>query len=136
MFRGYFVNSENKVFTLNISRIIDICESNITKDISCEEIEGLLKRVKDFRMEKVTLEFYNIKNLTDRILTEFSPWKKDVSYNKDTELYTLTLYYDKSDRLEIVNRLMGYGKIVKFVNEEDAVYEEIYERIKEQQKLI
>lgn len=136
LFRGYFVNSENKVFTLNISRIIDICESNITKDISCEEIEGLLKHVKDFRMEKVTLEFYNIKNLTDRILTEFSPWKKDVSYNKDTKLYTLTLYYDKSDRLEIVNRLMGYGKIVKFVNEEDAVYEDIYERIKEQKKLI
>lgn len=70
--------------------------------------------------------------MTDRILTEFSPWKKDAQYDKITGLYRLTLYYDKYDRLEIVNRLMGYGKIIKFVNREEAVYKEIKSRIEKQ----
>lgn len=132
LFRGYFINEDSKLFTLNISRIEDFKESACIKEFSDEEISAFLKSAMIAREEEVTIEFYNVKNLTDRILTEFSPWKKDAQYDKNTSLYRLTLYYDKYDRLEIVNRLMGYGKIIRFVNKQEAVYKEIKSRIEKQ----
>lgn len=136
LFRGYFINEDSELFTLNISRIEEFKESTCIKEISDEAISAFLKSATIAREEEVTIEFYNVKNLTDRILTEFSPWKKDVQYDKNTGLYILTLYYDKYDRLEIVNRLMGYGKIIRFVNKQETVYKEIKSRIEKQIQLM
>lgn len=136
LFRGYFLAKNKEVFTLNIARIVDMYETEVSAQFSNEDVANFLKSVRKYREKKVIIEFYDVKNLPDRILTEFSPWKKEVVYDSATKLYRLTLYYDKSDKLEIVNRLMGYGKTICFANREDAIYKEIYSRIEQQQKLL
>ena len=41
-------------------------------------------------MNSVEVEFYNVRNTADRILTEFSPGRKRFTYDKETQRYRLT----------------------------------------------
>ena len=119
---------------MNISRIETAEKTDTTFDYSVAE-----RALLDFREENrtsVEVEFFNVRNIADRILTEFSPWKKLCVYDPETELYKLTIFYQKQDEVELVIRLLGYGANLRFIDREHPICKEIQVRMNRQMELI
>ena len=124
----------NRFYVVNIPQI-----NSIT--IADEEFDyyQALKEYEEYRDNNecsVKLKFYDVRNLADRILTEFSPWKKRCEFDSDTGIYTLEIFYQKADELDLVVRLMGYGSNVHFVEKEHSIAREILSRYTKQRDLI
>lgn len=134
-FQGFFQEcGSNRIYTMNVSGIETVDETDTSFDYTAAE-QALLT----FREENttsVTVEFYDVRNIADRILTEFSPWKKYCSYNCTTELYTLTIFYQKQDEVDLVIRMLGYGGNIRFTDKEHPIFKEIQSRMNRQMDLI
>ena len=134
-FQGYFQNCKtNAILTINIAQIETATETGTAFDYSATEIA-----LADYRKNNTTsveIEFSNVKNIVDRILTEFSPWEKRCSYDAKTRKYRLTIFYQKPDELDLVVRLLGYGAYLRFVDKEHPIFQEIQLRMKKQMELI
>ncbi len=114
---------------IEISRIKEIVKLESVK--AKEDIQNNIKK----KECQISLSFDDVRNVPDRILNEFAPWKKECIYNKDTHpSYTLTLYYDKSDEEDIIRRILSYGPYLKINDENNSVYKRIKEIIKEQKE--
>ena len=134
-FQGFFQEcSSNRIYTMNVSRIETVDATDTSFDyISAEQA---LLAFREENTTSVTVEFYDVRNIADRILTEFSPWKKLCSYNPETEIYTLTIFYQKQDEIDLVIRLLGYGGNLRFVDKEHPIFKEIQSRMNRQMDLI
>lgn len=134
-FQGCFQNCKtNAILTINIAQIETATETGTAFDYSAAEIA-----LADYRKNNTTsveIEFSNVKNIVDRILTEFSPWEKRCSYDAKTRKYRLTIFYQKPDELDLVVRLLGYGAYLRFVDKEHPIFKEIQLRMKKQMELI
>ena len=123
------LNNSNKVMTLNLERIISVKATNLHFDK-----EHALKIVEDFNQKNernLILLFKEEKNVPDRILNEFSCYKKKcIKYGDDN--YRMILYYDKNDTLEIVVRILAYGPYVTVSEDTGDVKSEITKRLKHQ----
>lgn len=82
------------------------------------------------------IQFSEEKNTADRILTELAPWKKKCTYDKNSGIYQLKIDYQKSDQLDLLIRLMGYGSTIQFKKKNDPIYIEIKRRLECQLKCI
>lgn len=123
----------SSVFTMNLNGIKALTVTEVTFDFeeAMEELDSFFSNNKT----EITVEFYDSRNLTDRILSEFSPWEKQCLYNKESELYTLTIYYQKTDELEMVIRLMGYGNEIVIRDKNHPIALEIKRRLYKQREI-
>lgn len=121
---------------INVSRILHIHALNDSYDKFMQRKKAIELYEKETR--KIKVEFYEgKKNLPDRLLTEFSLWKKKCVYDIETKKYTMTLYYSESDKTEILIRLLGYGPYIRVKEESDPyILKEIKERIVRQKEKI
>jgi hypothetical protein len=106
---------------------------------NCFDYEEILDTLAAYRSENerhVEIEFYDVRNMADRLLTEFSPWKKKCIFEKSTGLYKLKIFYQSQDETELVVRLMGYGADVHFPDSNHPICREITRRIHEQMKIM
>lgn len=134
-FQGFFQEcGSNIIYTMNVSRIETADETETSFDYAAAE--QALHAFREENATSVTVEFYNVRNIVDRILTEFSPWKKLCSYDPESELYTLTVFYQKQDEVDLVVRLLGYGGNLRIVNKEHPICKEIQSRMNRQMELI
>ena len=92
---------------------------------------------------EVSVEFEDTRNILDRILNEFSPWKKrcECIRKKDKNnsvpaKYKLTIYYHGYDQMDMVIRLMSYGPYIRFIDKKHFICQEIMKRIGKQQELL
>lgn len=114
--------------------------------MNCVELEEdefdyvqTLKDYEAYRKNKelpVVIQFYDVRNMADRILTEFSPWRKYCTYDHETNVYTLTLFYNEDEELDLVIRLMGYGGNIHFVNRNHSIAREILKRYTMQRDIL
>ena len=134
-FQGLFQEcGSNKIYTMNVSRIETAEKTDTSFDYSAAEC-ALLDFQKTNRTS-VEVEFYDVRNMVDRILTEFSPWKKLCVYDAETKLYKLKIFYQKQDEVDLVVRLLGYGANLRFVDREHPICKEIQTRMNRQMELI
>lgn len=134
-FQGFFQEcGSNRIRTMNISRIEIASKTETSFDYKAAEKNFLAFRKRN--TTSVEIEFYDVKNLADRILTEFSPWEKRCSYNPDTELYRLKIFYQKQDEKELAIRLLEYGANLRFTDKSHPIYRNLQSRITQQMKLI
>lgn len=124
----------NRFYYINMAQINDLRIDDEGFDYfeALEEYEKYRKR----NERSVKLEFYDVKNLADRLLTEFSPWRKYCMYHPDTELYSLEIFYQKMDETDIVVRLMGYGADIHIADKEHSIAKEILLRLQKQRELL
>ncbi|MDE6579636.1 MAG: hypothetical protein K2K41_03795, partial [Ruminiclostridium sp.] len=117
----------NTPFTMVLGNIEEMIITDTDYDIAhaAEELEKNLEH----NRKSVVIEFYDRRNLADRILSELSPCEKICSYDPETELYTLTVFYQRDDELEMVIRLMGYGSEISIKDTEHPIYREIRKRL-------
>lgn len=134
-FQGFFQEcGTDSIYTMNVSRIEMAEETETMYDYSLAE-QALIS-YREESTTSVVVEFYDVRNIADRILTEFSPWKKLCSYDPETEIYTFTIFYQKQDEIDLVVRLMGYGGNIRFVDKKHPICKEIQGRMNRQMELI
>lgn len=134
-FQGLFQDCEDDgMFIFNISGIETAVLTENSFDYSLAEKDLLSYR--ENNNTSVEIEFYNNYNTADRILTEFSPWEKNCTYDAETGLYKLKISYQKQDEIDILVRLLGYGAAIRFVDREHAIFKEIESRMNSQMGLI
>lgn len=138
IFRVWYVqNEKNEIRKINIPRVTKITVLS-DKQYDKNEQGKKMKDLYDASMTSIKVEFYQgDRNLPDRILTEFSLWKKKCIYDVSSSKYTMTLYYSVSDEKEILIRLLSYGPYIRVVASEDNyVFSELKNRIVAQKDLI
>ena len=138
IFRLWYIDNKlNAIRKINVSRILNV--SIITGGKYNKSAErAKMRELLDNTMKSIKVEFYQgEKNLPDRLLTEFSLWKKKCIFNIKKQKYTMTLHYSSLDEKEILIRLLGYGPYIRIVADEDNyVLAELKERIVLQRDLI
>ncbi len=131
-FRIQAVSGENAMKTFNLERIQNVTEMEETFDRAAAE-RVIENHAKENECELVVF-FNGTKNIPDRILTEFSCFrKKCVKWG--SERYRMTLYYDRQDEREILVRLLGYGAMINVFNDTGDVRRELIERLENQLEL-
>ena len=123
-----YCKKEKSVSVYNLERInsVEILSDSYNRNSAEKNIKNYILN----QRKEITLEFTNVKNIPDRLLTEFTPWEKLCTRLDDR--YNVTIKYDKQDSLEIVTRLLPYGKNIKILNDTGNVKSELENRIKKQ----
>lgn len=134
---SYIHRSMEAIRTINVPRIISVTElqeKNYDLKSHREQFEKILKAT----MTEIKVEFYQgTRNLPDRILTEFSLWKKKCVYDVASRRFTMTLHYSTLDEKEIMIRLLSYGPYIRIVADDDNyVLTELKRRIVKQRDII
>ena len=124
----------DEIFTMNVSQLLNVGETENTFD--WQKAENDLVDYRKEHTKSVEIEFFDKHNMADRILMEFSPWKKRCTYNSETKLYRLTIFYLKQDEIDLVVRFLGYGANLRFVDQEHPICQEIKNRINQQKQII
>lgn len=124
----------NRFYSINLSQIISL--TIVPDEFEYFETLQNYEKHRELNERSVDIQFYDVRNTADRILTEFSPWKKYCEYDRETKIYTLHLFYQKDEELDLVVRLMGYGGNIHFVNKEHSIAREILRRYKKQRSII
>lgn len=133
-FRVNAVDENENVFTLNLERI---CSIEVLDSVfDSKKISNLISKSYEENKKNIVIKFTDRKNVPDRILSEFSPWKKECTKDTNANIYTLNLEYDKNDTFEIVVRLLSYGPYILIVSDDGEVKRELVGRLREQAELI
>lgn len=134
-FRLYVVDDASKrVRIMNIDGITGITPCYST--FSPEDYQKILSDFLQNTSKQITVEFIDTKNIPDRLLNEFAPWRKRCELiNPKTKLYRFTLYYHKYDEIDVLIRLMSYGPYIRIVDKNHFIYKELMERIEKQNEL-
>lgn len=123
------INKENKVQCFVLERINAV--SLLNDKYNEEMVESIYKQYRENNEKEIVIEFNEEKNTADRILTEFSCYKKRcVKYLEKN--YHMTLYYDKDDSQELVIRLLGYGTSIKILSDTGNVLNNVISRLERQ----
>ena len=132
-FQGRFCADNGEIVTLNLARIesVQLDAPSVGRAQAAEQATAL--RQAEWRA--VTVQFADVRNLADRILTEFSPWQKRCSFDAEAGRYTLTLAYQQRDVWDVTVRLMGYGAGIRFADPEHEIAREVARRVREQARL-
>ncbi len=134
-FQGYFQSCRTGgVLAMNLCGIQDLALKE--KHFEWEEAREALERYWEENRKSVEVEFFNVRNLADRLLTELSPWEKRCVYDKSSGKYRLTLFYQANDENELVIRLMGYGPDLRVADPEHSICRAMRERIRRQMEIL
>ena len=134
-FQGYFeISKTNKIVIFNLSNIQNVEDTEEKFDI--EQAKMNLQNYLKWQGLSTEIQFSDEKNTADRILTELAPWKKKCTYDKNSGIYQLKIDYQRSDQLDLLIRLMGYGSTIQFKKKNDPIYIEIKRRLECQLKCI
>ncbi len=123
-----------RIYTMNISRI-EAVDFNTSVSFDYFAAERDYESFRAGNSKSIEIEFYDVRNIADRILTEFAPWKKRCSYDPITGLYKLTIFYQKQDEVDLIVRLLGYGAYFRIIDKQHPIYKEIQSRVNRQMEL-
>lgn len=124
--------SHKTVRTFNLDRIICVTPSDVSFDMA--EMKNIIESYSKSSERALIIFFNEEKNVPDRILTEFSCFKKKcVKWGNNR--YRMTLYYNKEDKREILVRLLSYGSQIFVFDDTGDVRNELIDRLEHQLEL-
>ncbi|MDO4324675.1 MAG: WYL domain-containing protein [bacterium] len=135
-FRGYFLSCRKKegMKVYNLAQCSSV--ENTGKRFDDMELRTFFDTYRDQQMDKVEIAFEDRPKLADRILTEFSPWKKRCEFDSESGMYYLTIYYQKQDGKEMALRLLGLGEKVRLVDSEHSISKIVKSKLRDQREQI
>lgn len=115
-FKGYFLSCRRKegLKVYNLAQCISV--EDIGKQFDAIEMKVYFDEYRKRQMDKVEIEFDDKLNLADRVLTEFSPWKKCCEFDSGSGVYHLTVYYQKEDGKELALRFLRFGANIRMLD--------------------
>ena len=134
IFRLYaWSGRDDKIYILNTEKIeeITMTENTFSRQSAAEK----LRRYR--RENECTAEFSfpGEEGLADRLLTEFSPWKKSCVYDPKSGRYRLKIWYEKQDEKEMGIRVLGYGSRIRPEDEKHVLYRENLQKLEKQAEI-
>ncbi len=130
-FRLYAI-CNNKVRTFNLERIVSAETTDESFDIS--SAKEAINTYFAINEREMVVSFDETMNVPDRILTEFSCFKKKCIKWSDSS-YRMTLCYNSFDKREILIRLLSYGSLVFIEDDSGDVRAELISRLESQLSL-
>ena len=118
--------------TFNLERILEVIM--LDEIYAKNAVEGILEKHFVENECELVIFFNETRNIPDRILTEFSCFKKKC-VKWGSERYRMTLFYDKEDKREILVRLLSYGSLINVFDDTGDVRHELIERLENQLEL-
>lgn len=115
-FKGYFLSCKKKegLKVYNLAQFISVEDTG--KQFDANEVKTYFDEYREQQMDKLELEFDDKSNIADRVLTEFSPWRKCCEFDAESGVYHLTVYYQKQDGKELALRLLGFGANIRMLD--------------------
>lgn len=138
-FQGYFReyrNGKNKggFESYNLAQIVSVEETEESFDwITLKDEFAAWHKA---QMTEVHLEFPDVNNIADRVLTQFSPWEKECEFDGDKGIYHLRISYPKRDEKDMVVRLLGFGSEIRIIDDNHTLPKMIKHRLDDQMDLI
>ena len=126
------VSKSNVAKTFNLERILEVIM--LDEIYAKNAVEGILEKHFVENECELVIFFNETRNIPDRILTEFSCFKKKC-VKWGSERYRMTLFYDKEDKREILVRLLSYGSLINVFDDTGDVRHELIERLENQLEL-
>ncbi len=122
------------VTTINLSRIESlVCSGEIYSGNA--DIDSLPK--KQALSETAVIELTDERNALERFMVQFASYDKHTRHDEDTDRYICSVFYNKSDEIELLIRLLSFGPVIKIISPESLLSEaktrinrqiELYER--------
>lgn len=85
--------------------------------------------------EPLIIEVYPILNGIERVFIELSNYKREAFYDKERNLSMMKIYYEKADEMDLVLKMLSFGKVVKILSD-GFIKEEVLRRINKQKELL
>ncbi len=144
-FRAMCCDPENgSISPYNIERFDDVnsCDSDTEKIAECcrtaEQRINLLNLHMENQQRYTVVRFTDGRNTADRLLNEFSSYRKCCTKDRHSKTYTMVLWFDGSDSKDIAIRIMSYGAYAEADGDEkgdSTVRREILARLGDQENL-
>ena len=131
-FKGYFLSCRKKegLKVYNLAQFLSVEDSG--KQFDSNEAKNCFAIYREQQMDKFELEFDDRSNIADRVLSEFSPWKKRCEFDAKSGIYHLTVYYQKQDGKELALRLMGFGANIRILDSEHRLSTVVKSKLRDQ----
>lgn len=128
-FRIRGVCDKGIIETINLERIVSISYSG--EFFNQQEIVKTVSQYDENKEEHLVIFFSDIDNVPDKILSEFSCYRKEC-IRWGNGKYRMILYYNSDDYKEIIIRLLGYGSLITVSEDTGGVLTELKERLANQ----
>ncbi len=128
-FRIRGVCGKERIETINLERIVSV--SFVGETFSQEDIVKTVSKDDENKEEHLAIFFSDIDNVPDKILSEFSCYRKEC-IRWGNGKYKMVLYYNSDDYKEIIIRLLGYGSLITVSDDTGSVLTELKERLANQ----
>ena len=135
-FKGYFLSCRRKegLKVYNLSQCISIEDTGKTFDY--DETKAFYETYREQQMKEIKIEFDDKPGLADRVLTEFSPWKKSCEFIPEDSKYQLAIFYQKQDGKEIALRLLSLGSAIRLTDLNHRLSVVIQSKLRDQMEYI
>ena len=137
-FKGYFLSCRRKegLKIYNLSQCISIEDTGKTFDY--DETKAFYETYREQQMKEteIEIEFDDKPGLADRVLTEFSPWKKSCEFIPEDSKYHLAIFYQKQDGKEIALRLLSLGSAIRLTDLNHRLSVVIQSKLRDQMEYI
>ena len=90
---------------------------------------------KELLKEPLIIEVYPIYNGIERVFIELSNFKRESIYDKERNCSIMKIYYEKVDELQLVLKMLSFGKVVKILSD-GFIKEEVLRRLNKQKELM
>lgn len=123
----YRNNVLDKVIRIRISSIQDIkiVERSINIDVN--------KYINNTNKESIEIQVFPELNGIERVFIELSNYQRTATFDKETNSSIMKIYYEDSDSLELVLKLLSFGKVIKILTP-GYIKDEVLKRIKKQKQ--
>lgn len=130
-FRLLAIDDKSKIYRFSLIRIhnVSINEQQPFDMDSCRK--EVMKHLQE--KKSITVQFADQKGVVDRLLTEFSCFKKECWKWKNKNEYQMKLYYLDEEKNDIVLRLLSYYPYITVTEDDDGfISNEIRKRAEKQ----
>lgn len=131
-FKGYFLSCKRKegLKVYNLAQCISVEDTG--EQFDAIELKNYFDAYRERQMDKIEFEFDDKRNMADRVLTEFSPWKKCCEFDSQSGVYHLTVYYQKQDGKELALRVLGFGANIRILDPDQRIAVIVKSKLNEQ----
>lgn len=98
-----------------------------------EEIDFEYFQKQELLKDPLMIEVYPELNGIERVFIELSNYKREAIFDKERNLSVMKIYYEKVDEMDLVLKILSFGKVVKIISN-GFIKEEVLRRLLKQKE--
>lgn len=118
--------------TINLGRILETADSTERYNGPCD-LNGWFSRTRC--PEPIVVDIFPERNAIERFLLEFSSYERQSTFDEETGICRVQMWYSMPDETELLIRILGFGPAVLVRSPKHFIHQ-IRERIHKQNRLL